>query len=249
MAYNIFHKIETTSTTDEIRKLLQEKNPTEFTTVYAEYQSAGRGQTGNKWNSKRRRNLLFSTLLKPWFLKADKQFLITQIAALSVRNVLAKYTEDISIKWPNDIYWKDQKICGMLIENDVFGENLANSIIGIGINLNQRDMTGVGINPVSLYQIIHKEVLPKEELIDFLHNLQIQYMFLKLHQESMIQKTYASALYRKDGYHYFIDANGTFEAYIKNVDIDGTLHLMTKDGRERRYAFKEVKFVINDKKL
>ena len=117
----------------------------------------GKGQVGNSWESEAGKNLMFSVLLHPDFVPANQQFLISQISALAVQQMLETFVKPISVKWPNDIYWNDKKICGMLIENDIAGTKLINSIIGIGININQKKFISNAPNPVSLTQITGKE--------------------------------------------------------------------------------------------
>ena len=160
---------ETTSTNSYLRQLLFKESLPEGSVVVAQTQTAGRGQIGNVWESETGKNLTFSIVLYPDCIPANRQFLISQITSLSVKETLEAYTNDVAVKWPNDIYWKDKKICGMLIENDLSGHNMYCSIIGIGINVNQAVFFSDAPNPVSLCQIIGKEI-DKEELLDrFLH--------------------------------------------------------------------------------
>ena len=164
----ILRVAETASTNSLLRELSVKESLPEGSAVIADFQTAGRGQVGNVWESEAGKNLLFSMVLYPTCIPANRQFLISQIAALSVKETLDLYTEQIAVKWPNDVYWKDQKICGMLIENDLSGHNLYRSIIGIGINLNQAVFRGDAPNPVSLFQITGKEVSREEVLERFL---------------------------------------------------------------------------------
>ena len=148
---------ETTSTNNYLRGLVGKESLPEGSIVVTEYQTAGRGQVGNTWESEPGKNLMFSIILYPDFLPANRQFLISQIAALSVKETLDAYVDGITVKWPNDSYWHDQKICGMLIENDLTGHSLYCSVIGIGININQREFLSDALNPVSLVQITGRE--------------------------------------------------------------------------------------------
>ena len=161
----IIRLAETDSTNNYLREQCAKDRLPEGSLVIADFQTAGKGQVGNSWESEAGKNLMFSILLYPDFLPANRQFLISQIASLSVKETLDEYTDSVTVKWPNDIYWKDRKICGMLIENDLSGHNLYCSIIGIGINLNQAVFRGDAPNPVSLFQIIGKEV-DREEVLD-----------------------------------------------------------------------------------
>ena len=164
----ILRVAETASTNSLLRELVIKESLAEGSVVVADFQTAGRGQIGNTWESEAGKNLMFSLVLYPTCIPANRQFLISQIAALSVKEALDLYADHITVKWPNDIYWKDKKICGMLIENDLSGHNLYCSIIGIGINLNQTVFRGDAPNPVSLFQIIGKEVDREEVLHRFL---------------------------------------------------------------------------------
>ena len=233
---------ETTSTNTYLAALCQKEACAELTTVYSSFQSAGRGQRGNSWESEAGKNLLFSFVVYPEFLEAHRQFYLSQVTALALHDVLSSYTEGISIKWPNDIYWKDKKICGMLIENDLSGHNLYCSIIGIGINLNQTVFRGDAPNPVSLFQIIGKEVDREEVLHRFLSIFYRYYLSLLQEEHEDIRARYQSALYRREGYHGYKDESGEFEACIHDIESTGHLLLALRDGSIRRYAFKEVSY-------
>ncbi|MBP6454521.1 MAG: biotin--[acetyl-CoA-carboxylase] ligase, partial [Bacteroidales bacterium] len=108
---------------------------TDFTILAAEYQSEGRGQKGTSWESAKGSNLTFSLVLKPDMIKAENQFIISQIAAVGVYEYLVSKGIDAKIKWPNDIYVGDKKIAGILIENFIEGDSLSESIVGVGLNL------------------------------------------------------------------------------------------------------------------
>ena len=151
----------------------------------------------------------------PEFLEARRQFLISQIISLAIKEELDTYTTDISIKWPNDIYWKEKKICGMLIENDLMGRNISQSIAGIGININQETFHSFAPNPVSLRQITGKEF----DLFEILKNI-----VLRIHR--------------------FKDANGEFLARIICVEPEGRLILEDEILNKRGYMFKEVEYLL-----
>ena len=236
----ILRVAETASTNSLLRELSVKESLPEGSAVIADFQTAGRGQVGNVWESEAGKNLLFSMVLYPTCIPANRQFLISQRAALSVKETLDLYTEQIAVKWPNDVYWKDQKICGMLIENDLSGHNLYRSIIGIGINLNQAVFRGDAPNPVSLFQITGKEVSREEVLERFLSIFYRYYLSLLQEEYEDIRTRYQSALYRKEGYHAYRDEAGEFEARIHDIEPTGHLLLALRDGSIRRYAFKEV---------
>lgn len=231
---------ETTSTNNYLRSLIGKEPLPEGSVVVSEYQTAGRGQVGNSWESEGGRNLMFSVVLYPEFLPANRQFLISQIAALSVKETLDQYVNGITVKWPNDIYWQDRKICGMLIENDLTGHSLFCSVIGIGININQLHFVSDAPNPISLTQITGKEYNREEILSRFLKRLYNRYLDLLLEKEEEIRRDYMRALYRRDGYHHYCDEQGNFEACIHDIEPTGHLILELLGGERRRYAFKEV---------
>lgn len=235
---------ETTSTNSYLRGLVGKEPLPEGSLVVTEFQTAGRGQVGNSWESEEGRNLMFSVILYPDFLAANRQFLISQIAALSVKETLDQYIDNVTVKWPNDIYWKDRKICGMLIENDLTGHSLYCSVIGIGININQQEFRSNAPNPVSLFQITGEEHDREEILNSFLKRLYDRYLSLILEKEEEIRDSYMAALYRGDGFHPYRDEHGLFYARIRDIEPTGHLILELNEGEVRRYAFKEVSTVI-----
>ena len=133
---------EVNSTNAYIQSLSRDERLPEGSVVWADFQTAGRGQIGNVWESENGKNLTFSIVFYPSFLLAKHQFLISQIASLSVKETLDEFISGITVKWPNDVYWNDKKICGMLIENDLAGQYIYSSVIGIGININQAVFRG-----------------------------------------------------------------------------------------------------------
>lgn len=234
---------ETTSTNSYLRGLVGKEPLPEGSVVITEYQTAGRGQVGNTWESEIGKNLMFSVILYPDFLPANRQFLISQIAALSVKETLDEYVDDVKVKWPNDIYWRDRKICGMLIENDLSGRELYCSVLGIGININQQEFLSDAPNPVSLAQITGQEYDRAEVLNKFQKHLYERYIDLIREKEDDIRNDYMAALYRGSGFYPYRDEKGLFEACIKGIELTGHLILELPDGELRRYAFKEVSMV------
>ncbi len=212
------------------------------TLVTAEYQSAGRGQRGNSWESERGRNLVFSLLVHP-DLPVSHIFSLSEACALAIRDALSTYTEGIEVKWPNDIYWHDRKIAGILIETTLTGKRIEDGIIGVGININQERFLSDAPNPVSLLQILGHET-PREEVLEriiacFLANREDleEGRFDALHQR------YMQVLYRRQGFHPYRDGQGPFLARIVGVEPTGHLILRDTEGKERRYAFKEVETI------
>jgi len=237
---------ETSSTNNCLRELLLKKTPLECSIVIADFQTAGKGQAGNVWESEAGKNLTFSIILYPDCIPANRAFLISQIAALSVQRTLSEYISDVSVKWPNDVYWKDRKICGMLIENDLSGNTIRQSIIGIGININQKDFSGDAPNPVSLMQITGFAYDREEILQHFRKHFHALYLTLLQDKKDEVRKTYRASLYRGSGVFPYRDATGIFNASIAEIEPDGHLVLRLTEDTFRRYAFKEVAFMIEE---
>lgn len=240
----LIHISETNSTNNYLQSLCSKQKVEELTVVVADFQTSGRGQRGNSWESDSGKNLLFSIVIFPEFLEARRQFLISQIISLAIKEELDTYTTDISIKWPNDIYWKEKKICGMLIENDLMGRNISQSIAGIGININQETFHSFAPNPVSLRQITGKEFDLFEILKNIVLRIQSYYSLLKKGNTESIVCQYEMSLFRKEGMHRFKDTNGEFLARIICVEPEGRLILEDEILNKRGYMFKEVEYLL-----
>ena len=234
MEWKIIHIDETDST----NRWLKDLRPRDCALcVLADYQTAGRGCGTNKWESERGKNLLFSLLIHPEGIPAAKQFHISMAISLAICEALGQHIGDLSIKWPNDIYWRNGKIGGILIENRLQGSTIKDCIIGVGLNINQREFHSDAPNPVSLWQICEHETDRDQLLQDI----------LKAFEEMMglvIKERYMQMLYRRKGFHPYVDKDGAFMAQLVDVEDDGHLLLCDDNGQQRRYAFKEVQYVI-----
>ena len=238
--HQIIHLIETESTNQLLRSLSEAGTLPNKSVIWADYQTKGRGQAGNSWESESGKNLLCSILYYPERLLANRAFRVLEMAALSVKYTLNKYISDISVKWPNDIYWKDQKISGILIENDLTGHLITRSIIGIGINLNQTVFKDGSPNPISL-SIITGNTYDREKILFLLlaEFVSLTKEFKDKGDDNLHQK-YCTALYRRDGFHAYQDAAGCFKARIHTIDPSGQLILERQDCQLSTYNFKEV---------
>ena len=245
MQHKILHLAQTASTFVYLRALPSPQDAC-MTVVYADWQTAGRGQGSNKWESEAGKNLLFSILVCPTSIDITRQFVLSMAGALAVKAALDKYTDGISLKWPNDIYWHDRKISGTLIETSVTARTLARCIYGIGLNVNQREFHSDAPNPVSLYNIIGVETPPEQLLDEILHHFDHFYTLAVSGQTDAIVSQYHAALYRREGTHPYMDtATGEqFSARIDHISADGRLHLTLSDGTMREYTLKGVRFVL-----
>lgn len=231
------------STNDYLLQLASQESEWEGV-VTADYQSAGKGMGDNKWESEVGKNLLFSILLHPNWLPVNSQYLLSMAEAISIKEVLSNYTTDITIKWPNDIYWKDKKISGTRIDANISGGNICDMVIGTGININQRQFYNDAPNPISLWQITHSEHSTEEILHQIIRTFDKYCQKLMQGDTATIIHNYHEALYRKDGIHTYKDKDGQFEAEINEVLPNGTLRILRKDGNIKEYMFKEIEFIL-----
>jgi BirA family biotin operon repressor/biotin-[acetyl-CoA-carboxylase] ligase len=238
---------ETVSTNQLMKDIMKLQQMPEALVIQTAYQTGGKGQAGNSWESAKDKNLLFSILLYPNFIPAEQQFLISQMVSLGVINGLQKVlsgnpaADNFSLKWPNDIYWKDLKLGGILIENTWRGSAIASTIAGIGLNINQEEFLSDAPNPVSLFQITGQQFELREVLTTVVEAILYQYQQQDHHA---IRKNYMRKLYRNEGLWNFRDASGVFEAQINAVMPDGCLQLCDTSGILRNYYFKEVEFIL-----
>jgi len=238
--------LDETISTNRYAKELPEGESREFTLVTAEFQTAGRGAGTNTWESERSQNLLFSLVVYPRQLQANQMFALSEVTALAIRDALSSYTSGFRIKWPNDVYYNDKKIVGMLIENDLRGKWVRRSVIGVGVDINQTRFLSDAPNPVSLAQILGKEVDRNQVLESILHQFNHYYGMMEREQFPELHNRYMQYLYRRNGLHTYADATGTFQARIIDVEPSGHLVLECENGEQRRYDFKEVRFLSEE---
>lgn len=228
---------QTNSTNTLLKELIAKGQEPGF--IYAGYQTAGRGQTGNSWESEKGKNLICSVLLPP-----NKNLYFLNIAvSVAILRTMKGYglpVTEVAIKWPNDIYWKDKKLAGILLENAIIGNEVKYAIGGIGLNVNQTEFVSDAPNPVSLKQISGKEYAIDQlmqDLLDAIHTILNE-------PEEAVWSTYKAHLYRREGYWPFADQNGTFEAQIEDILPTGEIVLKDPEGKERIYHFKQIRYVI-----
>ncbi len=239
------------STNSEALKNVE--NSKDKTVWISEFQTAGKGQRGNTWESEQGKNLTFSILFKPNNLLSTKQFALSQAVSLGIFDYLVERGLQATIKWPNDIYVKDKKICGILMENTISGDILSAGVVGIGFNLNQRNFSSDIPNPTSL--ILESESLEGSILLDFVPNnefcpllksIMLRYDTLNKGDYDSIESEYVNALYRLGVECEYVDvkSDSTFSGEIIGVDKAARLIIKTNEGEERSFAFKELKYVI-----
>ena len=184
-------------------------------------------------------------MMCPKWVPLRQQFLLSEAGALAVKDALDSYTDGITLKWPNDVYWYDKKISGTLIETAIDSKGIKRCIFGIGIDVNQTEFHSDAPNPVSLAQILGHEVDREEVLQKVIEAFCKYYEFLRRADYMDVSGIYHLSLYRRKGYHWYEDKDGKFEGAFVEVEDDGHLILHDKKGVIRSYAFGEIKFLVN----
>lgn len=236
-------KLSEVDSTNNFLRCYQDNGDEELVVVVADYQTAGKGQGTHSWESEKGKNLLFSMIVHPYWIPVRSQFLLSMAGALALKDALANYVDNISLKWPNDVYWKDKKISGTLIETSVDSKGIKTCIFGIGVNVNQEKFESDAPNPVSLFQILGHEIDRDELLHRFLEAFESYYELLRRADYMDVSGLYHLALYRRNGYHRYEDVDGEFEGAFVEVEDDGHLILHDKKGVIRSYSFGELKFL------
>jgi BirA family transcriptional regulator, biotin operon repressor / biotin---[acetyl-CoA-carboxylase] ligase len=232
------------STNDYLKRELAKSTPfPEGTVIMAEEQFAGRGQSQNKWLSLPGLNLTFSILLFPTSISPENQFELNIAISLATNDVLLSIIgEEVKIKWPNDIYYRNQKVGGILIENSLQGKRMKNSIVGIGLNVNQTEFDPNLKNVSSLKQITGKNYDLKLLLLDLCKAVERRYLSLNknpdLHREEYLQR-----LFRLGEAHVFEIEGLQVQGVIEGVDQTGRL-VLNIDGEKRPFSSKELSFII-----
>ena len=261
-------ELDEVDSTNNFLRHLDTANDHRMMLVTAEFQTAGRGADTNRWESARGENLLFSLRVMPSNLPVRRMFALSEAAALAVMEAMTsslpqplqrrggrmrQFTPPLegkgeaTIKWPNDIYYGDSKVAGILIENDLQGAKVLRSTIGIGINVNQRRFLSDAPNPRSLADIVGHDVERHLVLEHFMESFTHYLYNIEGGDEKALDalhETYKSHLYRLGEEHAYSDKDGTFRATLIDVEPSGHLVLRDTEVTLRRYAFKEVKFSL-----
>lgn len=216
-------------------------NLPEWTIVMAHEQINGRGQSNNVWETDKGKNLTISILLKPNFINISNQFLITQVLSLGIYDYLKKYIQDVSIKWPNDIYIGKKKICGILVNNKLQGEEFSYSICGIGLNVNQTTFS-LATNPTSMKIELGKDFDLLIVLYELLDSIYYRYNRFKMNIVVNYKKEYLSRLLNYNIWAKYFYEDKSVVAKIVDVNEYGYLKLLKKDNTIIEAELKMLKF-------
>ncbi len=229
------------STNDLAIRLLQQPSLAEGTVVITDHQTAGRGQRGNQWHTEPGQNLTLSVILKPTFLAIKNQFYLTMVTALAVHDFVRTLTaSDAQIKWPNDILMGGKKLGGILIENQLQGDSISTSVLGIGLNINQKNFvihTASSLSLLAQQDFILPSIFPV-----LLSHLESRYLMLRNGKYEVLKRDYLQNLYQLNEEHTYQSKDERFTGIIRGIDDWGKLVIETEQG-ERSFDLKEVSFL------
>jgi BirA family transcriptional regulator, biotin operon repressor / biotin---[acetyl-CoA-carboxylase] ligase len=234
------------STNSVASQFLKEGRGEEGTVILAVHQTGGRGQGNNKWISESGSNLLFSIILKPDFLPAYKQFYLSMSVAMGIRSYLSGLGIPALIKWPNDIVVNRKKLAGVLIENSILSGNLNSSVIGIGLNVNQRVFPSELPDPTSMALEAGHPFELSGTLRELLSSMEYSIQILYQGKLGEIRTAYLNQLWLMNTVAAFRDQTGTFRGRIVDIAETGELMVRGADGNTRTYGFQEVEFCKED---
>ena len=240
---NFIELPEVDSTNTYLKDLISQKKLPEGTCVAAVAQTSGRGQAGNSWLSEPGKNITLSILLNPVFLDAPKQFYLSMAMALAVKDFCESQVDDeVKIKWPNDIFWNDNKLGGLLIENTISGSKIVSSVVGIGLNVNQVTFPEDSGRPVSLANVSGRSYILKELYQTLFAYIEKYYLQLRQQHFNFLDKAYMVSMYRYQQTHDFRKGKQLIRGEIAGVTKDGRLILQSGE-KEYKFNFKEVEFI------
>lgn len=233
------------STNSFLKELAQESLLENFTVVVTNHQTNGRGQTHTNWFSEPFKNLTFSILINDLSLVIEKAKYISFAASLAVYNTLNRNgVRNLSIKWPNDILSANKKICGILVENTFRKDQIKNSIVGIGLNVNQTQFPEHLKNVSSLQLLVQKEFNLDELLHEIISNLKNNITLLNNKNYEVLEQNYLEVLYKKNTPAMFKDANNqTFLGKIIGISKTGELQIQFENESVKTFGIKEVSFL------
>ncbi len=243
-SWPIMHLTTVDSTNNFLLRLLKNQHIDHEMVVNARFQSDGRGQEDNKWESEPYSNLTFSILLKPTYLEPQNIFCLNQVISLAIVDYLENNHITARIKWPNDILVECKKIAGILIENSFIGNSIQYSIIGVGLNVNQMNFSNVQNRAISIKNIIGKEMnldMVLHSLLNAIHN---RLKLLKRKDYQYISDDYKSHLHLFQSWARFYDNNNVyFKGKIIDILPTGELCMMLENGGVKKFMNKELVFI------
>jgi len=238
-------KLDAINSTNTYLRLLSKKTVlNNWTVVSAEYQTTGRGQVDTKWVSKKGKNLIISILIKYDVLKIENQFFLNCAISLGIYNALKKYKlPKLLIKWPNDIMATNKKLGGILIENSLKYDKIYQSIIGIGLNINQINFSEYPFQAISIKNLTNTETNRDILLHELIESIKSQINLLKTEEFNFLHKEYEAVLYQINKPHMYESNGKIFMGKITGVSKEGKLKIEDENENNLEFNFKEVKYL------
>ena len=233
------------STNSYLKDLSKAINTKNWTVVSTEFQTSGRGQMHTKWESERSKNLICSVLIKFDKITIPDQFYLNCAISLGIYNALKDYNlPQLRVKWPNDIMAVNRKLGGILIENSVMTNKIHQSVVGIGLNVNQESFPAYLPKAVSMNQIL-KRIFDRSILLNqVIKSLKEQITLLEERKFETLHQNYEEVLYKKNIPQVFENKdNQRFLGIVLGITSDGKLIVEKEDHTKQEFGFKEIKFV------
>ena len=229
------------STNSYLKKIILEKDISDYTIITANFQTEGKGQLGYMWESEDSKNLLCSIYKKDLGIKVEDQFVLSMLVSLSIIRTLEKLNlPKLYIKWPNDIMSGNKKICGILVENMVKQNSIKESVIGIGLNVNQDTFKNLP-NATSIKKIKGVAFNIDELLNDLVNNIKKQFIDFNQSKIDLVFRQYEDVLYRINIPSTFKNSEGDiFTGFIKGVNNLGRLKVLLEDNLTKSYSIKDI---------
>ncbi|MEM9328643.1 MAG: biotin--[acetyl-CoA-carboxylase] ligase [Bacteroidota bacterium] len=242
---NIIYLPDCHSTNSLLSQYVKDRKVKPGTIVFTDFQSAGKGQRGNQWQSRAAENLLFSVYIRPRRLEAKAQYLINLLTSLSVVRAIEEYHANISkleIKWPNDIYLTGKKLAGILIEAQLSGKSVEHVVIGVGLNVHQRSFGVANATsldaenyPIDRWELLESFALSLEQNLELLDNA----------AQNELRQAYLERMrWLNEPHQYQITESGElFEGEIAGIDDFGRL-IIAKDDGKQTFDIQQIKFMV-----
>ncbi len=237
---NLIHLSAIDSTNNYAANLLKKTNVVNGTTILTKRQDFGRGQRGNSWQTAPSKNLIQSTIVFP-LIPASKAFYLNIATSLAVEKTLSDLQIAAKIKWPNDIFIRGKKICGILIETQIHGNQISKAILGIGLNVNQSEFKG-GVEATSVVLELENEITIEDIQLQLFGYLDFYFDHLMNQNYALLLRLYYDKLYKMNELSSFKKLNNVFQGVIKGIDSSGKLIIKTASGEEL-FDLGEVKFI------
>lgn len=241
---NFIELEKTDSTNQYAQELITREHPVEGTAILTYNQVSGKGQRGASWESEPFKNLTFSVILHPHFISSKDSFQLSKAVALGVYDYVSSILgEPTKIKWPNDIYYREKKLGGILIENTLRGNTILHSVVGIGLNINQTLFESTPL-AASLKSLTGKDFNTSDCFVQLCKAIEVRYLQLKTFKYDILNGEYLESLFGFGEIRTYKAGEKIFKAKIKGISPEGKLILETILGETRMYYFKEVGFIL-----